>query len=154
MLIYTVPWKDCVQYLKSGMPVDVLIPAPECTTMYCDSFIHWANVSTLVFSSSGLSNSCKHTHFRLMTCTASRTSKLGTQTYLHKVTNGFKLLFFHMTVQYLYCKYDFLHILENMYLAELLASGWTYNNLIIFVNPPLFLLSIHFDLSIYNSNHQ
>lgn len=43
-------------HLKSGMPDAVLIPAPEWTTKYSDSFISWASVSTFAFSSSGLSN--------------------------------------------------------------------------------------------------
>lgn len=57
-------WKTCLHsdilmfYLKSGMPVEVLIPAPEWTTKYWDSFISLARVSTLERSSSGLSNTC------------------------------------------------------------------------------------------------
>lgn len=45
-------------HLKSGMPAEVLIPAPEWTTRYSDSLINWASVSTFAFSSSGLSNTC------------------------------------------------------------------------------------------------
>ncbi len=160
MLIYTDLWKDCLQYLKSGMPVDVLIPAPECTTMYCDSFIHWASVSTLVFSSSGLSNSCKHTHFRLMTWTANSPTAVTLVSRSHKqmctVTNCFKLLFYiyiYDSALFILYIWLFTHT-SKLSLAELLASCWTYTNLIVFVNPPLFLFLIHCDPSIHNSNHQ
>ncbi len=59
--------KSCIftlsePHLKSGMPAEVLIPAPEWTTKYWDSFINWARVSTFAFSSSGLSNTCHRTH--------------------------------------------------------------------------------------------
>lgn len=47
-----------LSHLKSGIPAEVLIPAPEWTTKYWDSLISWARVSTLAFSSSGLSKCC------------------------------------------------------------------------------------------------
>lgn len=50
-----------VPHLKSGMPAEVLIPAPEWTTKYWDSFINWARISTFALSSSGLSNTCHRT---------------------------------------------------------------------------------------------
>lgn len=57
-----------VPHLKSGIPDEVLIPAPEWTTKCRESFISWARISTFALTSSGLSNFCqtdlKQTHLQ------------------------------------------------------------------------------------------
>lgn len=47
---------DMHTHLKSGIPADVLMPAPVCTTTCFDAEIHDASFKTFSFTSSLLSN--------------------------------------------------------------------------------------------------